>query len=542
MGAKAEGLTRAAVGTIAMLGAGAVAAAEYSLHGYVREYLAVNLEDKPEPNQDGEKIGGRGGLAMGRTVVKLDADADFGAFYFKGVGRFSREYRSGYLDELEDTARSNTLPGTGSGRFVRDEYDEESLREAYVGFDLGPYAHVILGKQQVAWGEADFFRSTDVVHGYDLRWRSNLERENEETRSPLWMANVTFNIPRWEAQLQFLYRPGWDRAQDVVTQRDLFGGRYAGAGFRGRNSLSVAPYNWDNSTGDTDDANYGVRWMHHLFSHAVDYSLLYYRGLEREPTVNSTAIAVSTFMPGPPFTQFGTAARPFGEAPANGISDTIFPKIDTFGLTFTADIASQDLVLRGEMAYVPNQPYNVGTAFEAGFPVFPFDGSYVSLGIIPGLGGIIEKATLRPMIGFDKTVRWTQGIFRTQRPGIVTMELFDRWILNYDRDDDIVEVFGYGAAAREHQPILSATLSLNYDYDHINPSVAMLYDLNFGDAALIPAVEYVLGNHWRFYFEASIYLPAHGVKKSAFEVENDTHLLGTGGNNSQLMLRTTYQF
>jgi hypothetical protein len=499
-------------------------AVEYALHGYVREYIAVNLEDKPEPNHHGEEIGGQWGLAMARSVVKLDADVRSAGWYAKVVGRFSREHRSPYLEELEDTARFNTtLIGSDAGRFVYDEYDEESLREAYVGFDLGPYTHVILGKQQVAWGEADFFRATDVVHGYDLRWRSNLERENEETRSPLWMANVTFNIPAWEAQVQLLYRPGWDRAQDVITQRDLFGGRFAGAGYRGVNSLSTAPYNWDNPAGDTDDANYGIRWSHHLFDHAIDYSLLYYRGLEREPIINSAAIDFSTF----PF----TVATPVGALPANTISDTIFPKIDTFGVTFTSDLAAWDTVLRGEIAYVPNQPYNIGTRFML-FGAVP----------VPGLGGIVEKATLRPMIGFDKTVRWTERLLKTQRPGIVTMEVFDRWILNYDRDDDIVEVFAYGAAAREHQPILSTTLSLNYDYDQINPSVALLYDLNFGDAVLIPAVEYVAGNHWRFYLEASLYLPAHGVKQSAFEVENDTHLLGTGGNNSQLMLRTTYQF
>lgn len=541
MWVKARPWTWLMAGAVGWWSATPALAAEYALHGYVREYLAINLEDKPEPNHHGDEIGGAGGLAMARTVVKLDADARFDNLYAKVVGRFSREHRSPYLEELEDTTRFNTtLIGSDAGRFVYDEYDEESLREAYVGFDLGPYTHVILGKQQVAWGEADFFRATDVVHGYDLRWRSNLERENEETRSPLWMANVTFNIPAWEAQVQLLYRPGWDRAQDVITQRDLFGGRFAGAGFRGVNSLSSAPYNWDNPAGDTDDPNYGIRWSHHLFDHAIDYSLLYYRGLEREPIINSSAVDASTITP---LTPFGMPASPMGEAPRNGISETIFPKIDTFGMTFTADLARWDTVLRGEIAYVPNQPYNFGSRFNAAVPApFIFPGFFFPIGVIPGLGGTIEKATLRPMIGFDKTVRWTQGLLNTHRPGVVTMEIFDRWILNYDRDDDIVEVFAYGAKAREHQPILSATLSLNYDHDNINPSVALLYDVNFGDAILIPAVEYIAGNHWRFYLEASINLPAHGVKQSAFEIENDTHILGTGGNNSQLMLRTTYQF
>ncbi len=529
-----------ALGLAAVMATEPVHALDFSLHGYLREYLSINLENKPEPNHHGDNIGGAGSLSMARSVLKLDADLQFDAFYVKAVGRFSRENRTPYLEELEKTAAAGAFPG---GHIVREEYNEDALRELYVGFDLGSSAHLILGKQQVVWGESDFFRATDVINGFDLRWRSNLERENEETRSPLWLANLTVAVPYTEAQLQFIFRPGWDRSRDVVTQRDLFGSRYSGAGYRGVNSLGAAPYNFHNSTGDTDDANYGVRWTHSLFDHALDYSLLYYRGVNREPIINSTAIEASTITAGNPF---GSPILPMGEAPANGISDTIFPKIDTFGLTFTSDISSQALVLRGEIAYVPNQPYNIGTDFNLALPsiIFPpfMNFGPIPLGTVPGLGGIVEKATLRPMIGFDKTIRWTQDILKTQRPSLWTVEVFDQWILNYDRDDDIVEVFGYGASVRQHQPIFTTTLSLNYAHDHINPSVALLYDLNFGDAILVPALEYKFGDHWRFYTEASIFLPAHGVKKSQGEVENDTHILGTGGNGSQLTMRVTYQF
>lgn len=520
-----------------MLPHGHTAAAEYSVHGYLREYLSLNLEDKPEPNANGEKIGGAGQLAMARSVLKLEADAKFDAFYLKAIGRFSRENRTPYLEELEKAAQNGPNPG---GSF-KHQYNEDSLRELYVGFDVTPGIHVILGKQQVVWGESDFFRATDVVNGYDLRWRA-IERENEETRSPLWMANVTLPVPSTEGQLQLIFRPGWDRDRDVITQRDLFGGRDAGAGYRGVNSLGSARYNFHNPAGDTDDANYGMRWTHSLFDNALDYSLLYYRGLNREPIVNSSAIDASTISPATPL---GVPVNAVGAQPANGVSDTIFPMLDIFGFTFTSDISSHDLVLRGEIAYVPNQPYNVGTNFALALPGVFFGGppgSAVPLGTVPGLGGVIEKATLRPMIGFDKTIRWTQNLLKTSRPSLWTVETFDRWILNYDRSDDIVEVFGYGAAARGHQPIFTTTLTLNYDHDRINPSIALLYDLHFGDAVLIPAVDMKFGDRWRLYAEATINLPAHGVKRNQFEVENDTHLLGLGGNNSQLLVRAAYQF
>lgn len=102
---------------VLVLGAGrATAAAEYAVHGYLREYLSVNLEDKPEPNAHGEAIGGAGQLAMARTVFKLDADAKFDSFYVKAVGRFSRENRTPYLEELEKTAQAGHFPVARSSK------------------------------------------------------------------------------------------------------------------------------------------------------------------------------------------------------------------------------------------------------------------------------------------------------------------------------------------------------------------------------------------------------------------------------------------
>ena len=112
---------------------GASWALDYSVHGYLRQYLSFNLEDKPEPDAGGN-IDGKWDLAIARSVVKLDFDASHGDIYFKAVGRFSREYESGYLDDLNDAADASFF-GLG-GEFFPDEYDEESLRELYVGMEL----------------------------------------------------------------------------------------------------------------------------------------------------------------------------------------------------------------------------------------------------------------------------------------------------------------------------------------------------------------------------------------------------------------------
>ena len=187
---------------------------------------------------------GQGELSMWRHSGKLEAALDFGPFQIAGVGRIARETRTSYERGLQNTSKlqpalvtfgaggdavvgpllglpagalvdaqgfanasafsSDTmnfllgtpgcvpvcafapgLPGFGAGTqddLVLDDYDSTELRELYTTFTLGDRFHFKLGRQQVVWGETDFFRAMDIIHGYDLRWRSFLELENEELR------------------------------------------------------------------------------------------------------------------------------------------------------------------------------------------------------------------------------------------------------------------------------------------------------------------------------------------------------------------------
>ena len=129
------------------------------------------------------------------------------------------------LDAAGGPRGSAVLAGCAFGlcghRRLFDKYDDQELRELFVQFDIGPYAHFRLGRQQVVWGETDFFRAMDIIHGYDLRWRLFLELENEELRKPLILANVSFDIPWIDGGVQFIYRPGWDSGADAVNSLPL---------------------------------------------------------------------------------------------------------------------------------------------------------------------------------------------------------------------------------------------------------------------------------------------------------------------------------
>lgn len=491
------------------------------LHGYFRQYIGWNLEDHPEPDGKGGQIGGAGDISIMRSVVKLDGDINFGKVKLKAVGRVSSEYKTSYLRRLENAAIAQ-----GGRAFVNDQYNEAEIREFYAAFPLTERIKVQLGKQQMPWGEADFFHATDVVQGYDTRWRSTLERENEETRNPTWLANIEIAFPEVDGNLQLIYGPGWGSGRKVVNNIDLAGGRFAGAGYHGVDSTLFTPYNYHQSSGDTSDDTWGFRWSGNAPGRAISYSLLYYHGLNYDPIVNSVATDFPSFK----------SAKAYGQVPANNFGEIIYPRMDTYGVTFNADLPSIDTVLRGELAYQPKHQYNIGSSFCA------LVGPPPACAVVPGIGGILEKSTVRMMLGFDNTAKWTQSVFGTARPGLWTLEVFDRWITGFKDSDDIVELFGYSAKAREHQTFLTSTLTLNYLNDRLKPSLALLWDTHYGDTIWVGGLDYAIGDKWRIYSEISLNFPRGPTKKSANDITDRTHLLSTGADNSQLLIRATYQF
>jgi len=637
-------------GVVALLGSAILApgmaqAVTFDYSGYIREHLSMNLSNSNEfeakgfvPGSNGlalfgDDFGGRGDLSMWRHSGKLEASADFGAFQIAGVGRIARETHTKWGRDLQNASKlvpalatleqagpmlgvpvgtqlfanasaftseginallgapgcappapcpfAPGLVGFGSGTqgdLALEQYDSTELRELYVTFNPSDRVHVKLGKQQVVWGETDFFRAMDIIHGYDLRWRSFLETENEELRKPLNLANVTIDVPELAGSLQLIYRPGWDAGHDLGDEAPLIGGRWNPTPWADVGAVSslLAAYNYHHNGADTKDPNYGFRWSGTL--NQVGYSFAYYRGISSDALlVRSPLLGGSTN-----FGQWEGGTFRLGEA--------IFPKLETYGFTFNAYSGLLDSVLRGEVAFTPNKPYQTGTntfvdlfSFVSGvnalaggaagnfFPGIvllndannpnsfytPGTGGFATnaAGVptapvgatlsVPGLGAIVEKDTLKIMLGLDKNLNWTMGTLGTSRPAFWTAQLFDTWIPNFKRSDDIVETFGFGASRRAHQTILTNAVSFPFKYDTVTPSIALGVDLGSFDAFLIPSLDLSLGDHWRVKFEADIFLPRH-VEKTNLGVTgseiNDARLLGTLHNRDQLVARITYQF
>lgn len=470
-----------------------------SFHGFLRQRASMNLDDPPEVAGDNAFD-----VSMLRSTFYGELNlfaADWLSFTF--IGRADGELMPSYLSELEDA----------SGVDMQDYYSGFELREAYADVLLGDRVKLRLGRQQVVWGKTDFFRGTDLIHGFDFTWRSFLEPENELVRKPLILGNAQIQVPEANGSLQLIFRPGWDDHDMIGNTYDLRGGRWANQPNKGFDFLTPnpaiefpgVPFNYRHPDADADDPGFGARWSGR--AGGFEYSLAYLKSLNLDPVVNSVF-------------------NPWVQAPENGFAEFIHPEIDMVGGTLNYYVAPLDIVMRTEVAYTIGQPYNVGTEFLGG--------------ALPGFNGIKEKDTMQLMFGFDRVFSWVQDVFGASRPGFFSAQLFDKWVVNWEEADDLVALAGYGAPLSRHDAILTGILGWNYLNDRINPTLAVGSGVSNGGGFVIPSVEFVLRDHWRFKLEGDVFFD--DGSKLPGEVEQETTLFGYFANNDQLYARLTYQF
>lgn len=512
--------------------------------GYIRQYLSWNLENPyvPDPANNGEPKGDyRYDLSMARTVGKLNLFKDFGNSQFSISGRVSEEYETDYLEDLQESMDGYAAGDLFSNRrkssvnLMDDVYNEVELREFWWQTGLTESTTLKVGKQQVVWGETDFFQSLDVVHGYDFRWRSFLEPENEELRKPLWMLNLVQRFDSVDGTLQALYIPGKMNAADQRgNSYDVEGGRWANNPNKGLSFASApfgadVPYNYDHKDADMDDGSYGLRWKG--MAGEWEYSLGWFHGPSGNPVINpnpDNPLGVGDSISGQPF--LGAYKGEYNSDRSSTVGELIFPYIDTFGVTANRYVESVDAVFSAEISYIPDSPYNVGIdAGEVGGCAF-----------FPGFCGITEKDVVKSMLRMDKQLA-LQNYLGTSRPSFFSLQVFNTWITDYDRSDELVNTAGFSGRTKEYSTIVTAILAANYDNDRINPTLAVGSDLTYGGGFIIPSVEFAYGDNWRVRVEADLFFDDESQRRTLRDF-NNTNLFGYFDGNDQLAVRLTYQF
>lgn len=485
-------------GLLMCLGGGSVYAGndnfDFQISGYTRTTIGVNLQDHQETSADDKLT-----LNMARQTLLLDMDLETGPLTWKAVTRVEKEYETDYLKRLNDLTSAQSPNGNSDNGDFMDAYNTDNLgefiRELYFEYSITDNLDVRFGKQQLVWGESDFFQAMDLVHGFDFRGRLFYEN-NEEWRKPLILANFNYDIPDLNGNLNFYVRPGWDEDQDQGSNYNIEGGRWIPHPYRGVDFTAFTDaYKNDHDDGDWDDPTYGIRWTGRAGS--VGYSLAALTTFNAAPIINP-AINPNTLSPSVTADIFGVASsESYGEVAENGVlGDWIFPKISVFGASINDYFGSIDSTLSAELAYTPDKPFNYGELESS----------------LPGWGGVIEKDTLSIMVRIDKELKLGRWL-GTNRPSLSSIQLFDTWILGYDKSDDIVEFASFGSRKKEHTTYLTFFSLLNFKRDTINPSLVLGADLSNGGGFAIPAVEFVIGDNWRLKAEADLFWNDGDVKQ-----------------------------
>jgi hypothetical protein len=481
----------------------------FRVTGYLRQYTSWNLEDIPETEADDAWD-----RSMNRWTAFLDASTTTGPLRWTGRFRASYESLTNYEYRLQDSAnflRSLDTDNPGRKSQFTDNYEEVDVRELFFDTDIGNNFSMRIGRQQVVWGETDFFHATDVIHGYDFRWRSFYVPENEDVRKPLILLNGTLQVPQAKGSLQMIVRPALDKDEWIGNSVPTFGGRWSNNLSKGfpladtevpGPALGIfgspvgATFNYHHKDGDTDNAHYGARWTGLLGKNEnLDYSLMYYHGQ-------------GGFMQDPILT---LNPDTFG-------LEFIYPETNTVGATLSSYIAALDITYRAEVAYSPDRKFSSGAT-------------------VPLPLQIVKKDAYNFLLGFDTNPR-LQKYLGTSSQSLFTVQVFDWYLPGVSRSDAIGNFTGSGNFTK-HNVLATAILTLPYMHDTLIGTFVAITDLTDGGAFLIPSLEYQWGPHWRFKLEADITV---GGKSITNPSAPDGSLVGGFEHNDQLLLRTTFQF
>jgi hypothetical protein len=496
-------------------------AGDFQLDGYLRHEMSWNTKDW----EDTVDYDDKGRLSMSRTTVRINADWQItDALSLVTKLRASREYKTSFLEHLEDMGANSY-----DGGDIMELYDDEEIRELYIDWQLSDRLLLRLGKQQVVWGETDFFAANDLAHGFDNTWRTFLEPANEELRKANIIAKLNIDFPEVMGGLEMFVRPGWDRKEDIGTELDIYGARWSSQPTAGVDFRNIDPYNYENDEGDYRDVTGGVRWSA-MWGNA-NYTVSYLKSFNPAPILNA---ADNLAMFGMPDTPSGATTQ--GTDQTVGVAgEIIYPIVDIFGFTASNYSGAVDAVFSFEGAYILDAPYQIYT------------GTMLTQYIAPGFDGYTNKDVMALMVRMDKNIAATQKWLGTEKPMFFSLQLFDKWVQDFDKDEELLYSVGWGGRVKEHSVLMTGIFGLSYNNGRIRPELVLGTDLSNGGGFAVPSVTFELGAKWRWKIEYDAFWDDSWRDGSKCTDANagscdDATLFGYFHNRDQFYTSLTYLF
>lgn len=426
--------------------------------------------------------------------------ADFrGTLQIESQIRFSQEslmvaifrgVRHGLGEEAEEAFDAQGIS--------QDFYDEDEIREIYLEI-VKPGWYMRAGRQQIIWGQTDFFRLADIINPIDFSWRAFFE-DWQDIRIPNYMILLSHQVCDY-GTMEWVWRPGIDDEGDVV---DKFAP--AGAPWGVRPSPPV-PFNVALDASETpgrglDEGSFGARWLGDFSAFGVfmNYSLSYFYGWQEAPAAE--------------FLGFDAVTN-------TALLNLAYPRNNVFGATLTFPVQAAESIVRLETNFTRDRLFNFNSAtadpgFAAAHPK-----------------GTVKKDIIRYAIGWDWVPHYSWTKWWSRQAWMYSIQLFQTYVLDWDTDEDILLLGGYAPRRNELETVITAYMAGHYDMDRIQPMFAIGYD-DDNEWMYLAKVTFAYGDHWRTVVEWDAF-DAAGRQKFAAD-------MGILSDQDVLSLKVTYAF
>lgn len=217
------------------------------------------------------------------------------------------------------------------------------LRDCYLDYIRGSW-FLRLGKQQVAWGQADGITILDRVNPVDLSeyWLPDLQ----DIRIPLWMANINY-APKLNSNLQVLIIPDFEQSTSAPP-----GAPFTTYSYTRYDNWRKAQLAMNSTVGENiyfpgkrfDNSTFGLQWSDRIGD--LDYALNYLNGYYYSAR-NTTILAAGT-----------------GGPASSWKVDRAFKRYQMYGSSFNKSFTNpgpmQGITLRGDAALYKGEPTYIG--------------------------------------------------------------------------------------------------------------------------------------------------------------------------------------
>ena len=217
------------------------------------------------------------------------------------------------------------------------------LRDCYLDYTRGPW-FFRLGKQQVAWGQADGITILDRVNPVDLSeyWLPDIQ----DIRIPLWMGNINYS-PKLNSNLQFLFIPDFEQSTSATI-----GAPFTVYSYQRYDNWKKAQFAMGSTVNENiyfpatkfENSTFGFQWSDRIGD--LDYTLNFLDGFYYSAR-NTTILASGTGGPGSKW----KIDRAFKRYRLYGSS---------FNKSFTNPSPMQGITLRGDFALYNGEPTYIG--------------------------------------------------------------------------------------------------------------------------------------------------------------------------------------